>query len=63
MDYAALRGGQTSEVELSIIRILEALKNGMFLSWEEAHSISETIGLEEYLKKHNPGLRYRKRDK
>ena len=63
IDYMAERGGQTSEVELSILRILEALRNDVFISWDEAFSISETIGLEEYLKKHNPVLRYRKEDR
>jgi hypothetical protein len=61
MDFTAKRVGQVSEVELSIIRILEALRKDAFLEWDRALSIAETVGLEEYLKKHNPGLRYQKK--
>ncbi len=61
MDFVARQGGQTSEVELSIIRILEALRKGVFIDWDEALAISEKTGLEEYLEKHNPGLRHKKR--
>jgi N-acetylmuramic acid 6-phosphate (MurNAc-6-P) etherase len=61
MDFMAERKGQESEVELSIIRILEALRNDGFCDWDGALSISETTGLEEYLKIHNPGLRYQKK--
>jgi N-acetylmuramic acid 6-phosphate etherase len=56
MEYVAEKGGQISEVELSIIRILEALRSGTFLGWDEAFAICEETGLEEYLKKHNPAL-------
>jgi N-acetylmuramic acid 6-phosphate (MurNAc-6-P) etherase len=38
--------GQTAEVALSIIRILEALKKETFVSWEEAQSILDEKGLE-----------------
>lgn len=62
MDFVLKQVGQTSEVELSIIRILEALRNDVFLGWEEALSISKTVGLEEYLKKHNPALRHDKKE-
>jgi N-acetylmuramic acid 6-phosphate (MurNAc-6-P) etherase len=51
MDFVSKQTGQTSEVELSIIRILEALRNNVSPGWEEALSISKTIGLEEYLNK------------
>lgn len=54
MDFVAEQAGETSEVELSIIRIIEALRKKSFASWEEALSISETTGLENYLEKHNP---------
>lgn len=54
MDFVADQGRETSEVELSIIRIIEALRKKSFTSWEEALSISEAIGLEDYLEKHNP---------
>jgi hypothetical protein len=63
MDYVAERGGQNSEVELAILRILEALRNDAFIGWDEALSLSETIGLEQYLKEHNPALRYQKEDR
>jgi N-acetylmuramic acid 6-phosphate etherase len=63
MDYAAGRGGQNSEVGLAVLRILEALRKDAFLGWNDALSLSETIGLEQYLQKHNPALRYRKEDK
>lgn len=53
-DFVAELAGETSEVELSIIRIIEALRKRSFTSWEEALSISETTGLENYLEKHNP---------
>jgi N-acetylmuramic acid 6-phosphate etherase len=39
----------TSEVELSIIRILEALKTGRGVSWEEAVGTARKTGLGEYL--------------
>jgi len=54
MDFVAEQAGETSEVELSIIRIIEALRKKSFASWEEALSISKTTGLENYLEKHNP---------
>jgi hypothetical protein len=63
MDYVKEKGGQTSEVELSILRILEALRNNVFLEWEEVLKISGTIGLEGYLEKYNPAMRYHKMDK
>jgi hypothetical protein len=61
MDFVSKQAGQTSEVELSILRILEALRNDVSLGWKEVLSISETVGLEEYLEKHNPALRYHKK--
>jgi N-acetylmuramic acid 6-phosphate (MurNAc-6-P) etherase len=57
------RGGQKSEVELAILRILEALRKDVFIGWDKAYSLSETVGLEEYLKKHNPTLRYQKQER
>ncbi len=62
MDYVAKQGGQTSEVELSILRILETLRTKNPASWEEALSLSRSVGLEEYLEKHNPALRNQKKD-
>ncbi len=62
MDYVRERGEQSSEVELSIIRVLEAFRRDDFFGWEEALSLSENIGLEGYLEKHNPTLHYRKKD-
>jgi hypothetical protein len=63
MDYVARKGGQTSEVELSILRILEALRNGKNIGWDRAYSLSQTPGLSRYLQEHNPALRHRKGDK
>jgi N-acetylmuramic acid 6-phosphate (MurNAc-6-P) etherase/succinate dehydrogenase flavin-adding protein (antitoxin of CptAB toxin-antitoxin module) len=57
MDFVDKHGGQTSEVELSIIRILEALRNKSFTSWQEALSLAQSVGLENYLERHNPALR------
>jgi hypothetical protein len=59
MDFVSKQGGQISEAELSIIRILEALRKKSYIGWKVAFSVSETIGLEKYLEKHNPALRYR----
>ena len=53
MDFVTREGGQNSEVELSIVRILEALRKNSFISWNEALSVAETIGLENYLERHN----------
>jgi hypothetical protein len=58
MDFVSTCSVLTSEVELSIIRILEARRKKSYISWEEALSIAETIGLERYLEKHNPALRH-----
>jgi N-acetylmuramic acid 6-phosphate (MurNAc-6-P) etherase len=41
--------GQNAEVGLCIIRILEALKNKAFISWEDAEIILQNQGLEKYL--------------
>jgi N-acetylmuramic acid 6-phosphate etherase len=59
MEFVAEHGGQISEVELSIIRVLEALRKKHSLSWEEALFVKKEIGLEHYLEKHNPRLRLR----
>jgi N-acetylmuramic acid 6-phosphate (MurNAc-6-P) etherase len=48
--------GQTAEVALSIIRIIEALGQGTNVSWEEAQRILETEGLASYLVRHNSAL-------
>lgn len=50
IDFLARKGGQTGEVELSIIRILESLRQHRGISWNHALAIAETKGLEEYLK-------------
>lgn len=57
MEFVAKRRGQISEVELSIIRMLEALKNEQFIGWEEALRVQENIGLESFLEQLNPDLR------
>jgi hypothetical protein len=62
MDQTADRESQTSEVELSIVRILEAIRTGKPLHWDKAISICENTGLEEYLTKHNPALSHQRRE-
>jgi N-acetylmuramic acid 6-phosphate (MurNAc-6-P) etherase len=62
IDFIDTQAGQTSEVGISIIRILEALRKDVFIGWEKALSTFETVGLEAYLERHNPVLRYRKED-
>lgn len=58
MNFVAEKGGgQTSEVELSILRILEALKNKRDINWEKTLYLLEDVGLETYLERHNPALR------
>jgi hypothetical protein len=52
--------GQTAEVSLSIIRILEAFKRKSFVSWEDALKILERDGLENYLIKLNPAIRVKR---
>jgi N-acetylmuramic acid 6-phosphate etherase len=54
MDYVSKKGGLASEVELSIIRILEALRRHSPISWDEALSILQKEGLENHLTKLNP---------
>jgi hypothetical protein len=57
MDYVRSQEmGQTAEVALSIIRILEALSRGGAVSWEEAREILEREGLARYLERQNPAL-------
>lgn len=48
--------GQTAEVALSIIRILEALRRQGPVSWDEAREILAGEGLAAYLLRHNPSL-------
>jgi N-acetylmuramic acid 6-phosphate (MurNAc-6-P) etherase len=57
MDYVHSRvAGQTAEVALSIIRIMEALDRQNAVSWEEAQRILDEEGLAPYLVRHNPAL-------
>lgn len=57
IDYMNLKGpGQTAEVALSIIRLLEALKRKDNVGWEEVQDIHDRQGLEGYLLEHNPSL-------
>jgi len=57
MDYVSAQTCQISEVALSIIRILESLKEKRAVAWNEARSIAETYELERYLERLNPSLR------
>jgi N-acetylmuramic acid 6-phosphate etherase len=59
MDFVAKQGDPSSEVELSIIRILEALRRNTFINWGDALSVLAVQGLENYLERHNPALRRR----
>ncbi len=54
IDFLASLGGQTGEVELSILRILETFKQKKSVTWERALRVAETHGLEKYLKTYNP---------
>jgi N-acetylmuramic acid 6-phosphate (MurNAc-6-P) etherase len=57
MDYVREHpAGQTAEVALSIIRIIEAFRRRGFARWEEARKILDAEGLAGYLVKHNPAL-------
>ncbi len=56
IDFLTNLGGQTGEVELSIIRILETYRKKRGVSWDKALLIAETVGLEQYLKSYNPAL-------
>ncbi len=52
IDYVRDRQmGQTAEVALSIIRILEALRRRGHVSWDESRAILDSEGLAEYLRK------------
>jgi len=57
MDFLSEHKGQQSEVALSIIRILEALREHRFVSWDEALAVLDSVGLEGFLGRHNPALR------
>ncbi|MFC2160719.1 hypothetical protein ACFLRX_03605 [Acidobacteriota bacterium] len=54
IDFLEGKRGQTGEVELSIIRILEACKCKKAVSWDRALIIAEKKGLEQYLITYNP---------
>ncbi len=62
-EFVAEQHEQTSEVELSIIRILETLKNKRDMRWEEVVLVRKDIGLERYLEQNNPKLRQRRSDR
>jgi len=49
LEFTGRTGGQVSEVELSIIRILESLRRESPLSWEKARALVEGQGLSGYL--------------
>lgn len=57
IDYVRSREmEQTAEVALSIIRILEGLRRGGPVAWDEARAILDGEGLASYLAQHNPSL-------
>lgn len=51
--YAA---GQTAEVALSVVRIIEALRRRDHVGWDDAQAILEREGLAGFLARHNPSL-------
>jgi hypothetical protein len=58
MEHVRSRGeGQTAEVALSIIRIVEALYRRKPLIWQEAQRILDEEGLAQFLLRHNAALR------
>jgi len=57
LESPVCRASERSEVELSIVRALEALRLKKFVSWEKAISIIKEQGLEAYLCRYNPRLR------
>ncbi len=58
MEYVRSREmGQTAEVALSIIRILEAFRRRGPVSWDDAMAILKNRGLAGYLARHNPRLK------
>ncbi len=48
--------GQTAEVALSIVRMLEAFRRKGPVEWTEAQQILDSDGLAAYLARHNPSL-------
>lgn len=57
MDFVRSRAaGQTAEVALSIIRIVEALDRQKAVGWEEAQQILDEEGLAPFLVRHNSAL-------
>jgi N-acetylmuramic acid 6-phosphate etherase len=57
IDFVRSRGmGQTAEVALSIIRIVEALDRGVSVDWEKVQEILDKEGLAAYLVRHNRSL-------
>ncbi len=57
MDYVRSHEmGQTAEVALSAIRIIEALRRQAPVSWDEARQVLDMEGLAAYLARNNPAL-------
>jgi N-acetylmuramic acid 6-phosphate (MurNAc-6-P) etherase len=51
IDYFGGQRRQVSEVDMSVIRILEAIRSNKFVKWEEALIVAQDSGLEDYLKR------------
>jgi len=51
MEYPADRERQVSEVDMSVIRILETLRTQQFVPWHQALMMAQDPGIEKYLKK------------
>jgi N-acetylmuramic acid 6-phosphate (MurNAc-6-P) etherase len=56
MEFVTEHGAQISEVELSIIRILETLAKNQYISWEEAAFVQKDIGLEGFIEQYMPNF-------
>ncbi len=58
IDYVRSRGeGQTAEVALSIIRIVETLRRGTAVSWNESQRILDEEGLAPFLVRSRPSIK------
>jgi len=56
MDWTAAKGGERSEVEMSILKILESRRRGRNVEWAACADLAEAPGLEGYLARYHPAL-------
>lgn len=57
MHWVSTAGGEWSEVELSILRILESLRRGKVVDWASSAALADDPGLQGYLARFHPSLR------